>query len=162
MNNFYLENLVTECVNETLLEFKKGSNLAKLVRKYRGKVDKEDGEDARDYIKRLIKKYKDDKKASRKDIRKKKGKNRSFSTYDYDEYKESNPDSSVGDASKLRSVVDQEKTDIAAVARDVFPDHTDQGAQSQLRKILNGDRKMTAQVAKKLDSMIDSNQIAVK
>ena len=48
-----------------------------------------------------------------------------------------NVKSSAANAEQIRSRIDQENTDIAAVARKVFPRHTDEGAQSQLRKILN-------------------------
>jgi hypothetical protein len=66
------------------------------------------------------------------------------------------------DFEKIVNSIDQENTDIAAVARKVFPDHTDEGAQSQLRKVLNGERPMTRPVAKKLKVMISRGQIAVK
>ena len=69
---------------------------------------------------------------------------------------------SDADAEQLRTSIDQENTDIAAVARKVFPHHTDEGAQSQLRKILNGERKMTKRVFNKLSRMVASGQIAVK
>ena len=41
------------------------------------------------------------------------------------------------------------KTNIAAIARELFPDHTEEGAQSQLRKILNGERPLTNKIASK-------------
>ena len=44
----------------------------------------------------------------------------------------------------------------------VFPNHTEEGAQSQLRKILNRERPMTKDVASKLEKMISSGQLAVK
>ena len=69
---------------------------------------------------------------------------------------------SVGDASSIRNTVDTEKTNIAAVARELFPDHTEEGAQSQLRKILNGERPMTKKLASKIEKMISAGQIAVK
>lgn len=82
--------------------------------------------------------------------------------YSYDDYESKNIKSSVANAEQIRNRIDQEKTDIAAVAREVFPNHTDEGAQSQLRKILNGDRPMTKKVANKLSDMMSSGQIAVK
>ena len=68
----------------------------------------------------------------------------------------------TADYYKITDSIDQEKTDIAAVAREVFPDHTDEGAQSQLRKILNGERPMTEPIAEKLRSLIAKGQVAVK
>ena len=78
------------------------------------------------------------------------------------EYDRKNVKSSAANAEQIRMRIDQENTDIAAVAREVFPKHTDEGAQSQLRKILNGDRPMTKRVANILSDMISSGQIAVK
>lgn len=82
--------------------------------------------------------------------------------YSYDDYESKNIKSSAANAEQIRTRIDQENTDIAAVARKVFPGHTDEGAQSQLRKILNGDRPMTKRVANILSDMISSGQIAVK
>lgn len=78
------------------------------------------------------------------------------------EYDRKNVKSSAANAEQIRMRIDQENTDIAAVARKVFPRHTDEGAQSQLRKILNGDRPMTTRVANILSDMISSGQIAIK
>ena len=82
--------------------------------------------------------------------------------YDYTDYQSKNMKLVKSDFNKIVNSIDQENTDIAAVARKVFPDHTDEGAQSQLRKVLNGERPMTRPVAKKLKTMISRGQIAVK
>ena len=82
--------------------------------------------------------------------------------YDYDEYEKKNRKISIGDADSIRSTIDTEKTNMAAVARELFPDHTDEGAQSQLRKIINGERPMTKSLASKIEKMISIGQIAVK
>lgn len=82
--------------------------------------------------------------------------------YDYDKYKETHKEVNKADYDSIIDQIDQEKTDIAAIARDVFPDHTDEGAQSQLRKILNHERPMTEPVAKILRKLISTGRIAVK
>jgi hypothetical protein len=82
--------------------------------------------------------------------------------YDYDDYKEKHVKVNTADYHKIADSIDQEKTDIAAIAREVFPDHTDEGAQSQLRKVLNGERPMTEPVAEKLRELIAKGQVAVK
>lgn len=82
--------------------------------------------------------------------------------YDYNEYERKNTKLSKSDFDKVAKSIDQDLTDIAAVARKVYPDHTDEGGQSQLRKVLNGERPMTRPVAKKLKTMISRGQIAVK
>ena len=105
---------------------------------------------------------KEKRKNKKKDIRKKKIVGGGTVDYDYDEYKEKNRDVSKADYDQLIDMIDQEKTDIAAVAREVFPDHTEEGAQSQLRKILNRERPMTEPVANKLRDLISKGEIAIK
>lgn len=99
-------------------------------------------------------------KKKKKKLRKRRGGGGDY--YDYDEYERSNGKVSGGDASSIRTTVDTEKTNIAAVARELFPDHTEEGAQSQLRKVLNGERPMTKKIAAKIEKMISAGQIAVK
>jgi len=82
--------------------------------------------------------------------------------YDYDEWKSQHGTEDASSENDLRNKIDMEKTNIASVAREVHPDHTDQGAQSQLRKELNGERDMTSDVARKLNQMVDRGQIAIK
>lgn len=110
-----------------------------------------------------VKKYKEKmKKKKEAEYRMRKKKGGGSERYNFSRYKEKNRDIAAGDYRQLADRIDQEKTDIAAVAREVFPNHTDEGAQSQLRKILNGERPMTDKVAQKLEDMISSGQIAVK
>lgn len=82
--------------------------------------------------------------------------------YDYDDYERKNKKISTGDANSIRQTIDTEKTNMAAVARELFPDHTEEGAQSQFRKIVNGERPMTKNIASKVEKMISGGQIAVK
>jgi hypothetical protein len=110
-----------------------------------------------------VKKYKEKLKKKREaEYRMRKKKGGGSERYNFTRYKEKNRDVAAGDYRQLADRIDQEKTDIAAVAREIFPHHTDEGAQSQLRKILNGERPMTDRVAQKLEDMISSGQIAVK
>jgi len=113
-----------------------------------------------DLIKDFLHKHKHKSKKKKKKLRKlAKG---GSEYYDYDDYERKNTKISQGDASSIRNSIDTEKTNIAAVARDLFPDHTEEGAQSQLRKILNGDRPMTKSLASKIEKMVSAGQIAVK
>lgn len=82
--------------------------------------------------------------------------------YDYEDYERKDKKISTGDASSIRNTIDTEKTNIAAVARELFPDHTEEGAQSQFRKIIKGERPMTKGLATKIEKMISAGQIAVK
>ena len=108
----------------------------------------------------LHKHKKKDKKKKRIKLRKMAGGRRRY--YDYDDYQRSNKDVSKGDAASIINRIDQEKTNIAAIARELFPDHTEEGAQSQLRKILNGERPLTAKMAAKLEKLIAAGKVALK
>ena len=120
------------------------------------------GESHKNDVAHLIKKYlgRNKKKGKKKKLRKLANGGKMY--YDYDDYERKNKKISAGDASSVRHSIDTEKTNIAAVARDLFPDHTEEGAQSQLRKIINGERPMTKKLAAKIEKMISAGQIAVK
>ena len=167
MNDF-IKNIVNEEINKAIisgdiiLESKKDEKIEIVRRKLKALKNKykNKGYSDKEALKKAIKKYKEKlKKRKEKELRRRK--KRGGGT-DYKRYKELNRDVSSGDYKQLTDRIDQEKTDIAAVAREVFPKHTDEGAQSQLRKILNGERPMTNRVAQKLEDMISAGQIAVK
>lgn len=111
-----------------------------------------------DLINHYFRKHK--KKKNKKKLRKMAGGRSRY--YDYDEYKNSNREVSKADSSSLSQEIDMDKTNIAAVARDLFPDHTEEGAQSQLRKILKGERPMTDKIASKLGKMVAGGKVAKK
>jgi hypothetical protein len=98
--------------------------------------------------------------APKKKLRRKAGGGKEY--YNYDDYEKKNRKVSKGDANSIRTTIDTEKTNMAAVARELFPDHTEEGAQSQFRKIINGERPMTKNIASKVEKMISLGQIAVK
>lgn len=52
--------------------------------------------------------------------------------------RETNPNLTNQDAEDLTKILDSDYINLAAVAHDVYPDHTKQGAQSQLRKKVKG------------------------
>lgn len=52
--------------------------------------------------------------------------------------RETNPNLTSQDAEDLIDVLDSDYVNLAAVAHDVYPDHTPEGAQSQLRKKVKG------------------------
>lgn len=112
----------------------------------------------------LLKDYFDKKKKNKDRPKKKtrKKKNGGKELYDYDDYEMKHKKISAGDATSISNTIDMEKTNIAAVARDLFPDHTEEGAQSQLRKILNGERPMPKNIASKIEKMISAGKIAIK
>lgn len=123
------------------------------------------GESHKNDVAHLIKKYlrkhkQNDKNKPKKKLRKKRGGGKEY--YDYDDYQMKNKKLAKGDASSISDVIDMEKTNIAAIARELLPGHTDEGAQSQVRKILNGERPMTKKMAAKINKMISAGQIAVK
>lgn len=104
----------------------------------------------------------DPKRLYPKKYRKKKRAHGASIEYDYEYYKEINRELAKGDYDAIVDRIDQDRTNIADVAREIFPDHTDEGAQSQLRKILNHERPMTTPIARKLVNMIASGKVAVK
>lgn len=106
------------------------------------------------------------KKASKtkdkKDIRLRKLAKGGKEYYDYGDYALKNRKISTSDANSIRGTIDTEKTNMAAIARILFPDHTEEGAQSQFRKIINGERPMTKPIAQKIEKMISRGEIAIK
>ena len=59
--------------------------------------------------------------------------------YDYDNAKNNNPNVSKGDQEALAKVVKDDALNLAPIAQEVYPDHTKEGAQSQLRKKIEGE-----------------------
>jgi hypothetical protein len=146
-----IDNIIDESINKVITE-DSDRELAKLIRKFLGGEKKKKTPHA-------PKKKKHGEKPKKK-IRKLSNGRERF--YDYDDYERSNGKTSAGDSSTIRNSIDTEKTNIAAIARILFPDHTEEGAQSQLRKILNGERPMTKKIAAKIEKMISKGHIAVK
>jgi hypothetical protein len=163
----YIVQIIREEVEKTILsekvyknpeEEKHYKNIRRLQLKYQNK-----GFSAKEAHDLAVKKYKEKlKKKKEAEYRMRKKKGGGSERYNFTRYKEKNRDVAAGDYRQLADRIDPDKTDIAAVAREVFPDHTDEGAQSQLRKILRGERPMTNRVAQKLEDMISSGQVAVK
>lgn len=52
--------------------------------------------------------------------------------------RDTNPNLTNQDAADLSSILDSDLIDLAAVASKLYPDHTPEGAQSQLRKKVKG------------------------
>ena len=82
--------------------------------------------------------------------------------YNFDDYQRQNMKTSKSDAAQISNEIDMDRTNISDLARKVFPNHTNNGAQSQLRKVLRGERPMTARVAHKISSEIATGGVAVK
>lgn len=150
LNDKVINNIISEAINHVINEDFMDE------KKHNKKNDNHDG--IADLIKDFLHKHK--KKKSKRRLRKMAGGRSKY--YDYDSYKQSNKDLAFGDASSIISKIDMEKTNIAAIARELFPDHTEEGAQSQLRKILNGERPLTNKIASKLDKMIAAGKVALK
>lgn len=113
-----IDNIITESINEFLAE-----DIFDEVKK-----------------KKTHKKKKYHKEKKSKDV-KKKGKKltngrRGEFNVKYD--RETNPNLTDADAEDLIDMVDTDVINLAAVAKKVYPDHTPQGAQSQLRKKIKG------------------------
>ena len=160
MNNIdnIIHGVITESMsNKEILTESVLNDIKNLLKKFTDKKNKSSEDERKE---RKLKKKLNKEKKGRKRLRRTKQGGKTY--YDYDEYEKANKKLSKGDVESVVDTIDQEKTDIAAVARDVFPKHTEEGAQSQLRKILNKERPMTKKVAAKLNKMISSGQVAVK
>lgn len=88
----------------------------------------------------LTEKKKSKHKGGPKDIVKKGKKLRNGLRTDFDAKKEreTNPNLNNQDAEDLNGILDSDYIDVAALAQDIYPDHTPEGAQSQLRKKIKG------------------------
>ena len=86
------------------------------------------------------KKKKDKKESKPRDVGKKakKLKNGRRGEFDFKKDRETNPNLNNQDAEDLNSILDSDYINVAALAQDVYPDHTREGAQSQLRKKIKG------------------------
>ena len=156
-----IDNIITEAidnfVNESILSEGTLDDIKNLLKAYKGKTNLSLADLRKE--RRLKKKAEKAKKGSKK-LRRTKGGGKVY--YDYNDYERKHRKIAKGDTDSITDTVDQENTDIAAVARSIFPDHTEEGAQSQLRKILNHERPMTKDVASKIEKMISRGKIAVK
>jgi hypothetical protein len=87
-----------------------------------------------------VKKKKAKKKKGPKDTGKnaKKLRNGLRTDFNYKQERETNPNLNNQDSEDLIDILDSPYVDLAAVAQDIYPDHTPEGAQSQLRKKVKG------------------------
>ena len=92
------------------------------------------------FVEAKKKKKKDKDKDEPRDIGKKakKLKNGRRGEYNFKKERETNPNLNAQDAEDLNSILDSDYINVAALAQDVYPDHTREGAQSQLRKKIKG------------------------
>jgi hypothetical protein len=159
MHNSRLDRIINEevsnVINEGVMD-----DIGQLIAKTLNKIGRK--KKKRNKLKDKEAEKKREEKDDKPDIRKKKVVGGGTKDYNYDDYQEKHVKVNTADYHKIADSIDQENTDIAAVAREVFPDHTDEGAQSQLRKILNGERPMTEPIAEKLRELIAKGQVAVK
>lgn len=161
-----LDRIIKEEIDKMMLTEGLLSDLKNILGKYvknnkkshNEKDDDETTEEKRE--KRKKKKEKEKEKKHSKRLRRTVNGGKTY--YDYDDYERKNRKTSKTDADSIRNSVDQENTDIRALADDIFPNHTKNGAQSQLRKVLNGERPMTKTVASKLNKAISAGKAAVK
>lgn len=157
-----IDNIIREVINEAIYSKEVISESALddirgLLNDYKNKSSKSLADIRKE---RQLKKKAEKAKKGTKKLRRTKNGGKVY--YDYNDYERKHRKISKGDTDSITDTVDQNNTDIAAVARSIFPDHTEEGAQSQLRKILNHERPMTKDVASKIEKMISRGKIAVK
>lgn len=107
-------------------------------------------------------KFDDDDGDEKVTLKKKKVSHGPDKEYDYKEYMEKNKPVSKADASAMADTIDMDRTNISDVAQEIYKDHTKEGAQSQLLKVLNLERRMPVWVYNMLSDMISSGKIATK
>ena len=156
-----IDNIITEAINKfvtkSLISEGTIDDIKNLLKTYKGKTSLSLSDLRKE---RQLKKKAEKAKKGTKKLRRTKGGGKIY--YDYNDYEKKHRKLTKGDTDSITDTVDQENTDIAAVARSIFPDHTEEGAQSQLRKILNHERPMTKDVASKIEKMISRGKIAIK
>ena len=156
-----IDNIIQESidnfVNESIISEGTLDDIKSLLKAFKGKSNLSQDDLRKE---RKLKKKAEKAKKGTKKLRRTKGGGKVY--YDYNDYERKHRKLAKGDTDSITDTVDQENTDIAAVARNIFPDHTEEGAQSQFRKILNHERPMTKDVASKIERMISRGRIAVK
>lgn len=60
-------------------------------------------------------------------------------SFDYKKYNKENPNSNYSDNTQLSKYLKNPAINVSAIAQMVYPDHTKEGAQSQLRKKIEGE-----------------------
>ena len=61
-------------------------------------------------------------------------------SFNYKKYNEENPNSNYSDNGQLARFLKNPAINVAAIGKMVYPDHTPEGAQSQLRKKIEGEK----------------------
>lgn len=166
-----IDNIINEEINKAIITegvITEGvlDYIRNLFRKFTHKPHKKNDDEKEIKSKEEIRQKRKLKKKLEKDRRGRKKRRKlvkgGYKYYDYDDYQKKHRKISKGDIDSIIDSIDQEKTNIAAIARDLFPDHTEEGAQSQLRKILNHERPCPKDIASKIEKMIAAGKIAVK
>ena len=127
--NNYVDNIIDECIISEISENEKREK--KAIKRL-----KKDFSDAENKGKKSSK----EKVKKAKDIYKNAKKLKGGLRTDFDAKKEraTNPNLNNQDAEDLNDILDSDLIDVAALAKRVYPGHTPQGAQSQLRKKIKG------------------------
>ena len=142
-----IREIINEEIQKVILEKKKSSSKKSSKKKSDKKKDKEDNPYAFNGI--------------RKNAIKKKGGKRG----DFDYYKQERENAKINSADNnlLADRLDDDTLNIAAIARKLYPDHTPEGAQSQLRKKIKKERSDSGGVytfrkkeSKKLNNILNA------
>ena len=126
---FGIYKIIDESINEYIADnvLNEGGDL--LMEKKRKRKKKKKKHDSKQ-------KSKHKKKGLRRNAIKLKGGRRKDYDAEYDTH--TNPNLTKQDNNDISALLNNNYINLAAVARDVYPNHTDEGAQSQLRKKVKG------------------------
>lgn len=137
INNYIMESIISEeidnFINEDLMGEKKKSRINQDISDVMtGKKEINKGKIKNKNLK--------NKKKKNTDIAKNGKKLRNGLRTDFDRKKdrETNPNLTNQDAEDINDIIDSDAINTAAVAKQLYPGHTDEGAQSQLRKKVKG------------------------
>ena len=124
-----IDNIIQETidnfVNESIISEGTLDDIKSLLKAFKGKSNLSQDDLRKE---RKLKKKAEKAKKGTKKLRRTKGGGKVY--YDYNDYERKHRKLAKGDTDSITDTVDQENTDIAAVARSIFPDHTEEGAQS--------------------------------
>ena len=167
VNKAFIDNYIRETLKMSSLHYFKmidkgikkfNTKLGKLISYYNDKIMENHSIDniISETINRYINENVFDEKKNKKsdDLKRHSIKLKGGSRADFDVKKDktTNPSINNQDAKELSNILDSDYVNLAAVARDVYPDHTDEGAQSELRKKvkrLKSDSGSTYKIKKK-------------
>lgn len=135
-----LDNIINEAIDRFLNEDVFDEAKKEKKKGYRKKGSKKSAEEYRQEHEKFLadraKKEKDKKKIRRNALKAKNGLRKDFNQEDDQKF---NAKVSDEEQSNIEKILKSKAINVSAIAQELYPDHTKEGAQSQLNKKINGD-----------------------